>query len=164
MSEACQVKLLRVLQGGTIRPVGARSERHFDARVITATNRNLGLEMKAGRFREDLFYRIAVLAINTPPLRKRAADIRLLVDHFLCEAEKRFNCTRKRRFENDAIEVLSSYGWPGNVRQLRHVVERLVATTIDGEAITVKVSCCLVSNSGLRTGSARHDSVRPIQS
>ena len=116
MTAACQVKLLRVLQEGTIRPIGARSETHIDARVITATNRDPALEMQAGRFREDLFYRIAVLAINTPPLRKRASDIPLLVDHFLCEAEKRFNCTRKRRFDKDAIEILSSYGWPGNVR------------------------------------------------
>ena len=140
MSAACQVKLLRVLQEGTIRPVGARTETQVDVRVITATNRELPLEMQAARFREDLFYRIAVLAINTPPLRKRRSDIPLLIDHFLCEAEKRFNCARKRRFEKDAIGVLSSYGWPGNVRQLRHVVEKLVATTIDGEVITAEIA------------------------
>src|SRR5437667_105358 len=86
MTAACQVKLLRVLQEGTIRPVGARSETLVDTRVITATNRNLALEMQAGRFREDLFYRIAVLTIHTPPLKKRVSDIPLLVDHFLCDA------------------------------------------------------------------------------
>ena len=122
MSAACQVKLLRVLQEGTFRPVGARSETQVDARVITATNRNLVMEMQAGRFREDLFYRIAVLAINTPPLRKRASDIPLLVDHFLCEAEKRLKCIKKRTIEKDAMKVLSTFSWPGNVRQLRHVV------------------------------------------
>ena len=140
MSAACQVKLLRVLQERTIRPVGARSETHVDARVITATNRNLVLEMQGGRFREDLFYRVAALAIDTPPLRKRTSDIPLLVDHFLGEAEKRFNSVRKRRFERDAIKVLSGYGWPGNVRQLRHVVEKLVATTIDGDVITAEAA------------------------
>jgi transcriptional regulator with PAS, ATPase and Fis domain len=155
MSAACQVKLLRVLQEGTIRPVGARSETHVDARVITATNRDPVLEMQAGRFREDLFYRIAVLAINTPPLRKRTSDIPLLVDHFLCEAEKRFNCARKRLFEKDAIQVLSNYGWPGNVRQLRHVVEKLVATTIDGEVITAEAAQRAVPNGHLSPASAQ---------
>jgi len=154
MSLACQVKLLRVLQGGTIRPVGARSETHVDARVITATNRNLSLEMQGGRFREDLFYRIAVLAINTPPLRKRVSDIPLLVDHFLCEAEKRFKCSRKRRVEKEAITVLSKYPWPGNVRQLRHVVEKLVATT-DGEIITSELARRALPNGHLTTTSTQ---------
>ena len=140
MSAASQVKLLRVLQEGTIRPVGARSETHVDARVITATNRNLALELQAGRFREDLFYRIAVLAINTPPLRTRVSDIPLLIDHFLCEAEKRSKCSRKRTVEKEAIPVLSNYPWPGNVRQLRHVVEKLVATTMDGDLITAEAA------------------------
>jgi transcriptional regulator with PAS, ATPase and Fis domain len=140
MSAACQVKLLRVLQEGAIRPVGARSETQVDARVITATNRNLALEMQAGRFREDLFYRIAVLTINTPPLKKRESDIPLLVDHFLAEAEKRLKCSRSRRFEKEALKVLSTYPWPGNVRQLRHVVEKLVATTTDGQIITTELA------------------------
>ena len=105
MSAACQVKLLRVLQEGKIRPVGARSETHVDTRVITATNRNLGIEMQEGRFREDLYYRIAVLAINTPPLRKRVSDIPLLVDHFLCEAEKRFRRSRKLALEKEALSL-----------------------------------------------------------
>jgi transcriptional regulator with PAS, ATPase and Fis domain len=136
MSPACQVKLLRVLQESTIRPIGARSETRVDARVITATNRNLAHEMPAGRFREDLFYRIAVLTINTPPLRKHVSDIPLLIEHFLCEAEQKIKCSRKHTIEQEGITVLSNYGWPGNVRQLRHVVERLVATTMDGEIIT----------------------------
>jgi len=152
MSAACQVKLLRVLQEGTIRPVGARSEMHVDARVITATNRNLALEMQAGRFREDLFYRIAVLAINTPPLRKRVSDIPLLVDHFLCEAEKRSKCSR--RVEEEAITVLSKYPWPGNVRQLRHVVEKLVATTMDGDLISADLARQALPNGHLAAASA----------
>ena len=156
MSAACQVKLLRVLQEGTIRPVGARSEMHVDARVITATNRNLALEMQAGRFREDLFYRIAVLAINTPPLRKRVSDIPLLVDHFLGEAEKRFKCSRKRRVEKEAIEVLTNFPWPGNVRQLRHVVEKLVATTMDGDVISVDMARKALPNGHFAVAASAH--------
>jgi transcriptional regulator with PAS, ATPase and Fis domain len=149
MSPACQVKLLRVLQESTIRPIGARSETCVDARVITATNRNLAHEMSAGRFREDLFYRIAVLPINTSPLRKRASDIPVLVEHFLCEAEQKVKCSRKHRIDNDGITVLSNYGWPGNVRQLRHVVERLVATAMDGEIITAEAVRRALSNGNL---------------
>jgi transcriptional regulator with PAS, ATPase and Fis domain len=96
--------------------------------------------MQGGRFREDLFYRIAVLAINTPPLRKRVSDIPLLVDHFLCEAEKRSKCSRKRKVEKEAMKVLANFPWPGNVRQLRHVVEKLVATTMDGDLITAEAA------------------------
>lgn len=155
MSPACQVKLLRVLQEGTIRPVAARSEIHIDARVITATNRNLALEMQGCRFREDLFYRIAVLAINTPPLRKRVSDIPLLVDHFLCQAEKRFKCSRKLRVEKEAITVLSNYSWPGNVRQLRHVVERLVATALEGDVISAEVARQALPNGHLAVGSTQ---------
>jgi len=78
-----------------------------------------------------------------------------LIDHFLCEAEKRFHCARKRLFEKDAIEVLSNYGWPGNVRQLRHVVEKLVATTIDGEVITAEAAKRAVPNGHLSSASAQ---------
>jgi transcriptional regulator with PAS, ATPase and Fis domain len=155
MSPGCQMKLLRVLQESTIRPIGARSETHVDARVITATNRNLTHEMHSGRFREDLFYRIAVLTINTPPLRKRASDIPLLLEHFLCEAEKKIKCSHKHRFEEEAITVLSVYGWPGNVRQLRHVVEKLVATTIDGEVISAEAARRALPNGNLSGASAQ---------
>jgi DNA-binding NtrC family response regulator len=155
MSAACQVKLLRVLQEGTIRPVGARSETRVDARVITATNRNLALEMQGRRFREDLFYRIAVLTINAPPLKRRISDIPLLIDHFLGEAEKGLKCVRKRRFEKEAIKILSTYAWPGNVRQRRHVVEKLVATTADGEIINADLARRALPNGHLTAASAQ---------
>jgi transcriptional regulator with PAS, ATPase and Fis domain len=155
MSPACQVKLLRVLQENTIRPIGARSETNVDVRVLTATNRNLAHEMSAGRFREDLFYRIAVLTINTPPLRKRASDIPQLVEHFLCEAEQKIKNSRKHRIEKEAITVLSNYGWPGNVRQLRHVVEKLVATTMDGEVITGEATRRALPNGDLSGAGAQ---------
>jgi transcriptional regulator with PAS, ATPase and Fis domain len=135
MSPACQVKLLRVLQENAVRPIGAYAEISIDARVIVATNRNLAREVAVGRFREDLFYRIAVLTIDTPPLRERRSDIPLLVKHFVRQAEEKIRGARRHRIEEDAIVALSSYAWPGNVRQLHHVIERLVAFTIDEELI-----------------------------
>jgi transcriptional regulator with PAS, ATPase and Fis domain len=113
-----------------VRPVGAHAEIQIDVRVIAATNRNLAREVAAGRFREDLFYRIAVLAINTPPLRDRASDIPLLLQYFQHQTEQRIKSTVSRRIEDDAIDALFDYHWPGNVRQLRHVVEKLVVGTL----------------------------------
>ncbi len=138
ISTTCQVKLLRVLQESAVRPVGGNVETSVDVRVIAATNRDLAQEMECGRFREDLYYRIAVLTITTPPLRERPSDIPRLVDHFLQHAQKRFAHSGEHMIEPDAIAALASYTWPGNVRQLRHVAERLVATLDDGVTITAK--------------------------
>jgi len=135
MSTASQVKLLRVLQEGAVRPVGAHSDIQIDVRVIAATNRNLAREVSAGRFREDLFYRIAVLAINTPPLRDRKSDIPLLMQYFQHQTEQKIKSTVPRRIEDDAIDALFDYHWPGNVRQLRHVVEKLVVGTLGDSLI-----------------------------
>ncbi len=135
MSGASQVKLLRVLQEGSFRSVGGRSETSVDVRIIAATNRNLNHEMSAGRFRKDLFYRIAVLTIETPALRHRASDIPSLVYHFMREAEEKIKSTIKHTIQREAMTVICNYGWPGNVRELRHLVERLVATNM-GEQIT----------------------------
>ena len=136
MSTSCQVKLLRVLQENAFRPVGGHAETSVDVRVIAATNRDLTQEMAAGRFRDDLYYRIAVLTISTPPLRRRPSDIPILVEHFLGEAQKKLTRSRKHKIDADAITALTAYTWPGNVRQLRHVVERLVATAAEGHTIT----------------------------
>lgn len=136
ISTNCQVKLLRVLQEGAFRTVGGCTETSVDVRVIAATNRDLAHEMESGRFREDLYYRIAVLPINTPALRERPSDIPLLIDHFLHHAQKRLARSVNQMIEPDAVTALASYPWPGNVRQLRHVVERLVATSADGVMIT----------------------------
>jgi transcriptional regulator with PAS, ATPase and Fis domain len=135
MSTASQVKLLRVLQEGAVRPVGAHSEIQIDVRVIAATNRNLAREVSAGRFREDLFYRIAVLAINTPPLRDRKSDIPLLMQYFQQQAEQKIKSPMPRKVEDDAVDALVDYSWPGNVRQLRHVVEKLVVGTLGDSLI-----------------------------
>ena len=136
ISTSCQVKLLRVLQESAVRPVGGNVEISVDVRVITATNRDLAQEMESRRFRDDLYFRIAVLPITTPPLRQRPSDIPRLVDHFLNHTQKRLARSGKHMIEPDAITALASYAWPGNVRQLRHVVERLVATLPDGVTIT----------------------------
>ncbi len=138
MSPACQVKLLRVLQEGAVRPVGGHSEIPVDARVITATNRNLNKEIGTGTFREDLFYRIAVLTIDTPPLRKRVSDIPLLVEHFLRRAEQKMRCPYRHKIEEEGLATLAVYTWPGNVRQLLNVIERLVALTFEDDLITTE--------------------------
>ncbi len=138
VSPACQVKLLRVLQEGAVRPIGGHTEIAVDVRVITATNRNLHQEISVSKFREDLFYRIAVMTIDTPPLRKRSSDIPLLVEHFLRQAEQKMRCPYRRKIEEEGLATLSAYTWPGNVRQLRNVIERLVAITFESELITTE--------------------------
>ena len=137
MSPSSQVKLLRVLQESAFRPVGGHLEISVDVRVIAATNRDLAQETTTGRFRSDLFYRIAVLTINTPALRSRPSDIPILIQYFLDQAQKKLPRSQKHKIEDHAISMLSTYGWPGNVRQLRHVVDRLVATASKGATITV---------------------------
>jgi transcriptional regulator with PAS, ATPase and Fis domain len=138
VSPTCQVKLLRVLQEGAVRPIGAHTEIAVDVRVITATNRNLHKEISAGKFREDLFYRIAVMTIDTPPLRKRSSDISLLVEHFIRQAEQKMRSPYRHKMAEGGLETLSAYTWPGNVRQLRNVIERLVAITFESELITTE--------------------------
>lgn len=136
MSASCQVKLLRVLQESTVRLVGGNAETPVDVRVVAATNRNLAHDIESGRFRADLYYRIAVLTITTPPLREHPSDIPVLVRHFLQHAQRSLGRGGKHMIDMDAITALASYAWPGNVRQLRHVMERLVATLPDGVTIT----------------------------
>jgi anaerobic nitric oxide reductase transcription regulator len=125
MTAASQSKLLRVLQEHAIRPVGGLTEVPIKVRVVAATNRNLPEEIQRGRFRQDLFYRLAVLTIQIPPLRERVSDIRSLTECFLNEAKTKLNRGNELCIHGDAIAMLTRYSWPGNVRQLRHVVERL---------------------------------------
>jgi two-component system response regulator AtoC len=122
---ALQAKLLRVLQEEEIRPLGESKSRRIDVRVLAATARDLEAEVAAGRFREDLFYRLNVVRLAVPPLRQRPKDIPLLVDHFLA----RFRDTLGkpvRSISDEALEKLVAYGWPGNVRELENVVERAI--------------------------------------
>ena len=125
MSPAMQVKLLRVLQERRVRPVGAHEEFSIDARVIAATNRDLKAMSADGTFREDLFYRISVIPIHLPPLRERKEDIADLVTHFV----KKFcdQTGRQVSISTKASQILESYAWHGNVRELEHTIERAVA-------------------------------------
>ncbi len=118
-----QVKLLRVLQEESIRRLGDNKDIHIDVRILAATHRDLSAETQAGRFREDLYYRINVLPIAIPPLRERREDIPLLVDHFLSRNNVRFG-TNIRGLEPEARRLLLEYSWPGNVRELENTIER----------------------------------------
>jgi two-component system nitrogen regulation response regulator NtrX len=128
MSLKTQSKVLRVLQDGEVEPVGAAKSLTVDVRVIAATNKNLPEEIRAGRFREDLYFRLNVVPIELPPLRERREDIPLLVEAFAV-AFCRENNYRPKRFEPDAIAALQAMPWRGNVRELRNAVERLIIMT-----------------------------------
>ena len=126
MSALTQVKLLRALQDKKIRRVGGTEEIHVDARIISATNQNLKKKIEEGKFREDLFYRLNVLSLVMPPLRKRKEDLPLLVSHFIkkyCQEMGR----KTKRIAPEVMNVLESYPWPGNVRELENVIERVIA-------------------------------------
>jgi two-component system response regulator AtoC len=118
-----QVKLLRVLQEESIRRLGDTRDVKVDVRIVAATHRDLAADAKAGRFREDLFYRINVLPIAIPPLRARREDINLLIDHFVARNNARLG-TKIRGLSNEARKLLLEYGWPGNVRELENTIER----------------------------------------
>jgi DNA-binding NtrC family response regulator len=125
-SPAMQVKLLRALQDKRVRRVGGTSETDVDVRLIAATNRPLEALVREGRFREDLYYRLAVIPVRIPPLRERREDIPLLAEQFL----QRFNKEMKKKvakISSEAMARLTSYHWPGNVRELENVIERAVA-------------------------------------
>ncbi|HEV8721347.1 MAG TPA: sigma 54-interacting transcriptional regulator [Candidatus Binatia bacterium] len=131
-----QVKLLRALEAKEILPIGSTTPRRIDVRVLAATNRNLNKEVEAGRFREDLFYRLNIMEIHIPPLRERPEDIPLLVSHFI----ERHNPELKRSFqgiEEDAVRILMSLPWKGNVRELDNVIEHTMILA-DGGKITIK--------------------------
>ena len=126
MTLTMQVKLLRVLQERSVRPVGGTDEIPIDVRVIAATNRDLDKQVAEGKFREDLYYRLNVIPVCAPPLRDRREDIPLLVNHFL----KKYTPVAGRailRVSPQSMEALASYEWPGNVRQLENTIERAVA-------------------------------------
>jgi transcriptional regulator with GAF, ATPase, and Fis domain len=134
MVPALQAKLLRSLEEKTFKRVGGSIDIRVDVRVIAATNRNLQDEVRAGKFREDLFYRLNVLPITLPPLRERADDIPLLVDFYLDAYNTEFK-KRIRGVTPTAMKKLQAYGWPGNVRELRNAVERAMLLA-EGDELT----------------------------
>jgi DNA-binding NtrC family response regulator len=156
---AAQVKLLRAIQEGEVEPVGARKPVKVDVRLISATNRDLAADVKAGRFREDLFYRLHVFPITVPPLRERPEDIPELTRHFLARfaAEEGKRITR---VSAEALALLSTYRWPGNVRQLENAVFRAVVLA-EGDAVGLDEFPQIVSQIG---GQARNHEYVPTAS
>ncbi len=135
MPMSLQSKLLRALQEGEIRPIGATQEKRVDVRIVAATNRNLEKEVAEGRFREDLYYRLKVFPLRVPPLRERREDIPLIGAHFL----QRFSLEMGKAaagFSQQCMELMQSYDWPGNVRELQNEVQRLVIQVEGGAFIT----------------------------
>ena len=126
ISGSLQVKLLRAIQEGEVRRIGSNETRKVDVRIVSATHRDLESMVRTGKFREDLFYRLKVIAIEIPPLRERKEDMPELIDHFLT----RFSARAKKKIshvDNEAMRGLKQYRWPGNIRELEHAVEHAVA-------------------------------------
>ncbi len=121
MPLSIQAKLLRVLENGTFRRVGGTADITVDVRIISATNKNIIEAVASGSFREDLYYRLNVVPITIPPLRERTSDIPLLLEHFLCKFSK-----APKKISPEALQILMRYAWKGNVRELEHMVERIV--------------------------------------
>jgi two-component system response regulator AtoC len=136
MPTALQVKLLRVLQEEEVRPLGEAKPRTVDVRIIAATARKLDAEVAAGRFREDLFYRLNVVPLEVPPLRERPRDVPLLADHFI-EHFRTALGKPVRAISDEALERLVAYRWPGNVRELENVIERAVILA-EGDTLTLR--------------------------
>jgi two-component system nitrogen regulation response regulator GlnG len=136
MSPALQTRLLRVLAESEFYRVGGQQSIRVDVRVIAATNQDLARAVKESRFREDLYHRLNVIRINSPPLRQRRADIPVLLNHYLAEAAKELE-TPAKSIDADALDMLQSYDWPGNVRQLVNATRRLTVTA-PGTVITTE--------------------------
>ncbi|GAE45438.1 transcriptional regulator BkdR of isoleucine and valine catabolism operon [Mesobacillus boroniphilus JCM 21738] len=135
MPLSMQVKLLRALQDGEIEPIGSTKSISVDVRIIAATNRPLENMIEEKRFREDLFYRINVVPFSVPPLRERAEDLTLLIAYFIGKVTNRLG-KRIAGIEKNVMEILQSYSWPGNIRELENVIEAAVHLT-KGEQVTL---------------------------
>lgn len=131
-----QVKLLRAIQEKTVRPVGSHEEVPVDVRILSATHKDLANHVRTGQFREDLYYRLNVIELQVPPLRKRTADIPVLADHILTQLAER-NGINKPSLSDEAMSALQSYPFPGNVRELENILERAL-TWSDGDRMTVE--------------------------
>ncbi len=134
-SPSLQAKLLRALQDKEIRPVGGTASRKVDARIVSATNRNLRQQASQGEFREDLYYRLAVFPITIPPLRKRREDILPLAQHFLAIHNKNAKL-RPCSLSQASADLMQSHSWPGNVRELENEIQRMIALSEPGDVLT----------------------------
>ncbi|MDI6802830.1 MAG: sigma-54 dependent transcriptional regulator [Bacteroidota bacterium] len=151
ISQAMQVKLLRVLQEGEFERVGGESTLKTDVRIIAATNRDLQKLIREEKFREDLYYRLSIIPINIPPLRERREDIPLLVDYFL-KKQAGINCQKEKQIEIDGLKLLVDYLWPGNIRELENLIERLTVITIGDKIESNLISSHL--NQGLNVNTS----------
>jgi two-component system nitrogen regulation response regulator NtrX len=133
MSLKTQAKVLRALQEQVVEPVGGATGVRVDVRAIAATNKDLTAEIRATRFREDLYFRLNVIPIFVPPLRDRADDVPRLAEHFMAELAREYG-RRRKTFEPQALAALQRYRWPGNVREMRNVLERLMIM-VPGDSI-----------------------------
>ncbi|TNF54261.1 sigma-54-dependent Fis family transcriptional regulator [bacterium] len=153
LPHSVQIKLLRVLQDGSFERLGGTETLNVDVRIITATNRNLEEDIKSGRFREDLFYRLNVIPLHMPALRERREDIPLLIDYFLGIYNCRFG--KRMKISSDAIKVLMDYNYPGNVRELGNILERCVTlsanTTITQNDLPPHIAKNLANKSSMNT-------------
>jgi two-component system nitrogen regulation response regulator NtrX len=136
MSLKTQAKVLRVLQEQVMEPVGGSNRIRVDARVLAATNKDLTAEIRAGRFREDLYFRLNVVPIFVPSLRERQDDVPLLADHFMAMLAREYG-RKVKTFDTEAMAALKEYSWPGNVRELRNLVERLIIM-VPGDVIAAR--------------------------
>jgi two-component system response regulator HupR/HoxA len=155
VSPAFQVKLLRVLQEGEVRPLGSSRTRQIDVRVIAATNRDLEAEVKAGRFRQDLFYRLAGVAVRIPSLRERRMDIPKIAKHVLEQAMRAFD-KEVQGISDATMSFFCQYDWPGNVRELQNEIQRMLALTDDPELGLSQLSPTIMAGS---IPSAKHEDI-----
>jgi two-component system response regulator AtoC len=153
---AVQAKLLRALQEGEIQPVGAGRIERVDVRVIASTNRDLAADAQAGRFRQDLYYRLAVVDLVVPPLREHREDIPALAEEFARRYADRFG-VENARLSASLLEALRMQEWPGNVRQLENTVARLVALSAGGEIGPDALSSMPTQSSPPHLGAAQED-------
>ena len=160
MDLSLQAKLLRFLQTGKVRRVGDTTDRDVDVRVICATNRDPEAEIAAGRFREDLYYRLHVLPLHLPPLRERQSDIPALARHFLRSAAEEEG-RRFRDFDPDAMDLVIRWPWPGNVRQLQNVVRRLVVMN-DRETVSAEMLSVALAHAGTQVVAGGDASSRDV--
>ncbi len=156
MSVTLQVKLLRVLQERVLKRLGGVKDTAVDFRLIAATSKNLPEEIKMGRFREDFFYRLNVIPIVMPPLRKRTEDIPVFINHFLKFFTKKNGISFQFRVTDEALAFFKNYEWPGNIRELENVVERLIALT-EKETIDAEMA-----RQAIQRGSFSSASSKPI--
>jgi DNA-binding NtrC family response regulator len=157
MPLATQVKLLRVLQERTFERLGSEETRKLDIRIVAATKKSLRELVRAGKFREDLFYRIHVVPVELPPLRERAGDVPLLLAHMI----GRFGQTKKYFVTTPTLNLLERYPWPGNVRELENAVQRAIA--LAGESLELKKEFLLPLDTRWRGATEPADTVRPLR-